>query len=72
MDNSPTSLFDSYESDFKQIISSIKGKLDGDAKEQKGGWYRMLEIEIATDVLRYRRPVYLEYNMLIVCFVFYL
>jgi vesicle transport through interaction with t-SNAREs protein 1 len=37
MDNSPTSLFDSYEQDFKQIISSIKEKLEGDAKDQQGG-----------------------------------
>lgn len=37
----PTSLFDSYESDFKQIVSSIKGKLDGEAKEQKGGEFRL-------------------------------
>jgi len=36
MDNSPTALFDSYEQDFKQIIASIRTKLDGDAKDQKG------------------------------------
>ncbi|KAF8314539.1 vesicle transport v-snare protein vti1 [Clavulina sp. PMI_390] len=36
MDNGPTSIFDSYESDFKQITSSIKAKLDGEAKEQTG------------------------------------
>lgn len=37
MDNSPTALFDSYESDFKQIIDSIREKLDEDAKDQQGG-----------------------------------
>lgn len=37
MDNSPTALFDSYEQDFKQIVQSISQKLDGDAKEERGG-----------------------------------
>lgn len=37
MDNGPTALFDSYESDFKQITASINSKLDGDAKGQTGG-----------------------------------
>ncbi|TFK48099.1 V-snare-domain-containing protein [Heliocybe sulcata] len=36
MDNSPTALFDSYEQDFHQIIASIREKLDGDGKEQRG------------------------------------
>src|SRR6202011_5093093 len=36
MDTSPTSLFNSYEQEFQQIISSIKDKLEGDAKEQQG------------------------------------
>ena len=36
MDNSPTALFDSYEQDFKQIIQSIRGKLDGDAQDAQG------------------------------------
>ncbi|PSS00875.1 hypothetical protein PHLCEN_2v4102 [Hermanssonia centrifuga] len=36
MDNSPTALFDSYEQDFKQIIQSIREKLDGDAKDERG------------------------------------
>ncbi|KAF8327613.1 vesicle transport v-snare protein vti1 [Cantharellus anzutake] len=36
MDNSPTSLFESYEQDFKSIIESIRGKLDGEAKDQNG------------------------------------
>ncbi|KAG8959211.1 hypothetical protein FRC03_008297 [Tulasnella sp. 419] len=37
MDNSPTSLFDSYEGDFQQLISGIKVKLEVEAGEQKGG-----------------------------------
>ncbi|KAI0673298.1 vesicle transport v-snare protein vti1 [Trametes maxima] len=37
MDTSPTALFDSYEQDFKQIIQSIRDKLDGDAKDAQGG-----------------------------------
>lgn len=39
MDNSPTALFDSYEQDFQQIVQSISQKLDGDAKEERGGTY---------------------------------
>lgn len=39
MDTSPTALFDSYESDFKQIVDSIREKLDGDAKDQQGGMW---------------------------------
>lgn len=37
MDNSPTQLFDSYEQDFKQIISSIRDKLEGDQQNEGGG-----------------------------------
>ena len=37
MDNSPTALFDSYEQDFQQIISSIREKLEGDGKDERGG-----------------------------------
>ena len=37
MDNYPTALFDSYELDFKQIISSIREKLDGEVKGERGG-----------------------------------
>ncbi|TDL21240.1 vesicle transport v-snare protein vti1 [Rickenella mellea] len=36
MDNSPTSLFDSYEQDFKQTIDSIREKVDGDGKNERG------------------------------------
>ncbi|KIJ70205.1 hypothetical protein HYDPIDRAFT_104881 [Hydnomerulius pinastri MD-312] len=36
MDNSPTALFDSYEQDFRQIIDSIRTKLDGDGKDERG------------------------------------
>ena len=50
MDNSPTALFDSYEQDFKQIIQSIRGKLDGDAQdaqgEQRKAALRRVEMEL--------------------------
>ncbi|KAH9851165.1 t-SNARE [Lenzites betulinus] len=36
MDTSPTALFDSYEQDFKQIIHSIRDKLDADAHDAQG------------------------------------
>ncbi|KAI0820098.1 vesicle transport v-snare protein vti1 [Trametes gibbosa] len=36
MDTSPTALFDSYEQDFKQIIQSIRDKLDGDTHDAQG------------------------------------
>jgi len=36
MDNSPTSLFESYEQDFKQIISSIRDKTDGEGANERG------------------------------------
>lgn len=49
MDNSPTSLFDSYEQDFKQIISSIKEKLEGDAKDQQGGGMSLSWVETNTE-----------------------
>ena len=37
MDQSPTALFDNYEQDFQQISSSIRTKLDDEAKNQQGG-----------------------------------
>lgn len=36
MDGGPAALFDSYEGDFKQLVGSVRGKLDGEAKDQKG------------------------------------
>lgn len=36
MDNSPTTLFDSYEQDFRQTIESVRAKLDGDTKDERG------------------------------------
>jgi len=36
MDSSPTSLFDSYEQEFQQILLSIREKLEGDGSEQRG------------------------------------
>ncbi|KAI0712739.1 vesicle transport v-snare protein vti1 [Cerioporus squamosus] len=50
MDTSPTALFDSYEQDFKQIVQSIRDKLDGDAKdaqgEQRKAALRRVEMEL--------------------------
>lgn len=37
MDNSPTSLFESYEQDFKQIINSIRDKTEGEGANERGG-----------------------------------
>lgn len=37
MDNSPTALFDTYEQDFRQIIDSVRSKLEGDGKDERGG-----------------------------------
>ncbi|KIM68637.1 hypothetical protein SCLCIDRAFT_104812 [Scleroderma citrinum Foug A] len=39
MDHSPTALFDSYEQDFRQIIDSVRAKLDGDGRDERGGQY---------------------------------
>ncbi|KAI9638901.1 t-SNARE [Dioszegia hungarica] len=36
MDNSPTALFESYDEDFKALLASLKGKLEGDVKQLKG------------------------------------
>ncbi|ORY34731.1 t-SNARE [Naematelia encephala] len=36
MDNSPTALFENYDEDFKQLVASLKGKLEGDVKTLKG------------------------------------
>jgi vesicle transport through interaction with t-SNAREs 1 len=41
MDSSPTTLFDSYEQDFKQFIETIREKLEGD-KDQDGGKFTRL------------------------------
>ncbi|KAJ8463076.1 hypothetical protein ONZ45_g17711 [Pleurotus djamor] len=48
MNNSPTSLFDSYEQDFKQFIETIKPKLEGDAEsgEQRKASLRRVEMEL--------------------------
>lgn len=39
MDQSPTALFDSYEQDLQQILGSVREKLDGEAKEGRGGTF---------------------------------
>ncbi|KAJ3551971.1 hypothetical protein NM688_g4404 [Phlebia brevispora] len=36
MDNSPTSLFESYEQDFQQLVGSVREKLEGDNKDERG------------------------------------
>ncbi|KAI9574558.1 vesicle transport v-SNARE protein N-terminus-domain-containing protein [Boletus coccyginus] len=36
MDNSPTALFDTYEQDFRQILDSVRSKLGGDGKDERG------------------------------------
>ncbi|KAK7049616.1 t-SNARE VTI1 [Paramarasmius palmivorus] len=49
MDNSPTSLFDSYEQDFKQFIETIREKLEGDHDndtEQRKAALRRVEMEL--------------------------
>ncbi|KZT00907.1 vesicle transport v-snare protein vti1 [Laetiporus sulphureus 93-53] len=50
MDNSPTALFDSYEQDFQQIVSSIRDKVEGDARgeqpEQRKAALRRAEMEL--------------------------
>ncbi|KAL0949704.1 hypothetical protein HGRIS_009741 [Hohenbuehelia grisea] len=50
MNNSPTSLFDSYEQDFNQFIDSIRQKLDGDGSaedpEQHKGSLRRTEMDL--------------------------
>jgi hypothetical protein len=33
----PRALFENYDQDLKQLISSLKGKLEGDVKQLKGG-----------------------------------
>jgi len=45
MDTSPTALFDSYEQDFRQFIETIRDKLEGDAKEARGGQLYCLRIQ---------------------------
>ncbi|PPR03892.1 hypothetical protein CVT24_008123 [Panaeolus cyanescens] len=58
MDQTPTALFDSYESDFKHLISSISDKLEGSGKgllgEQRKAALRKVEIELdeADDIVR--------------------
>ena len=59
MDNSPTALFDSYEQDFKQIVQSIRGKLEGDAQDAQAGEQRKaalrrveMELDEADEMVR--------------------
>lgn len=47
MDNEPTTLFESYESDFLALINGVREKLEGEAKEQRGGLQFFLVTPIA-------------------------
>lgn len=42
MENSPTALFDSYESDFQQLIQSVRTKLDGSGSSSGGEFVGVL------------------------------
>jgi len=50
MDNSPTTLFENYDEDFKQLVASLKGKLEGDVRtiqgEQRKAALRRVEEEL--------------------------
>ncbi|KAJ8698189.1 t-SNARE VTI1 [Pleurotus ostreatus] len=49
MNNSPTTLFDSYEQDFQQFIETIRPKLEGNAEEpadQRKASLRRVEMEL--------------------------
>jgi len=37
MDQTPTSLFDAYEQDFRHLVASISDKLEGSGKNLLGG-----------------------------------
>jgi vesicle transport through interaction with t-SNAREs 1 len=43
MDNEPTTLFESYEGDFLTLINGVRDKLEGEAKEQRGGTIGFVE-----------------------------
>lgn len=49
MDNSPTALFDSYEHDFKDIIETVREKVEGDGKSERGGSCRLFGCMTLTD-----------------------
>ncbi|KAJ9106713.1 hypothetical protein QFC19_003025 [Naganishia cerealis] len=50
MDNSPTSLFEGYDEEFKQILGNLKAKLEGDVRtlagEQRKSLLRTIEGEL--------------------------
>ena len=51
MDNSPTALFDSYEQDFKQIVASVRDKLEGGGGEgERGGEFCGLRVLIPSSI----------------------
>ena len=61
MDNSPTSLFESYEQDFVQAIASVREKLDADGpgmrgEERKASLRRVeLELDEADEMVAFLR-----------------
>lgn len=46
MDNSPTALFDSYEQDFKQIVASIREKLESGDENERGGECQVMVLRV--------------------------
>ncbi len=67
MNNSTTALFESYESDFKEIVRSIRGKLEGDTEdvrgEQRKAALRRVEMELdeADEMVR----IFLPFSLLL-------
>jgi vesicle transport through interaction with t-SNAREs protein 1 len=41
MDTEPTALFNAYEKDLQQVLQSIQNRLDGAAKDQRGGEFHV-------------------------------
>jgi len=48
MDQTPTTLFDSYEQDFRHIISGISDKLEGGGKNLVGGMLCVRSCTVST------------------------
>jgi hypothetical protein len=55
MDSTSTSLFDSYEQDFQQILQNTRDKLEGDGTDQRGGSYGDMSSRLTTTLL-YHSP----------------
>ncbi|TXT13686.1 hypothetical protein VHUM_01053 [Vanrija humicola] len=50
MDNSPTALFENYDEDLNQLLSSLKNKLEGDVKQLKGEPRKALLKKVADEL----------------------